>query len=276
MGGLLMVGVMILSLLCFGSLKSGLLWIGMLTLVLFGGLGFWDDYKKLILKDSKGLAGKWKYFWQSIFSLGVAWGLLHLFHQENAPLVLMLPFVHHAFVLSPLSFVVLAYFTMTGSSNAVNLTDGLDGLAILSIMIVGAGLALEALRLGGADAPTLILCAVVLIGSGLGFWWFNCFPASLFMGDVGSLALGAFLGMMAIALQRELMLFIMGGIFVIETLSVILQVGSYRLRNKKRIFKMAPIHHHFELLGIPEPKVVVRFTLISLFLVILTLGGGLF
>lgn len=278
MGGLLILFAVVLSSLLFANLHSDLVSISLVTLVLFGAIGFYDDYKKLILKDSKGLSGKWKYFWQSVFSLIIAFWFYHYFSLEGMPLSLLIPFTHgYALALYSLVFVVLAYLTLAGGSNAVNLTDGLDGLAILSVLAVTFGLFLMiSLDTGfSPEAYSLLPVLASLLGAGLGFWWLNGFPALLFMGDVGALGIGAFLAFIAIAIRAELFLAIMGGVFIIETISVILQVGSYQLRNKKRIFKMAPIHHHFELGGMPEPRVVSRFTITTILLVVMALLGFL-
>ena len=282
MGGLLMIIAISVSSLCFGDLSNELLWLALATLWLFGLIGFWDDYKKLILKHSKGLSARYKYFWQSIFALVLGIFLYHYFTFSAQAIWVFIPF-SHGICLSLWSglFLFLAYFTLVGGSNAVNLTDGLDGLAIISIILVAVGLGLialvEAQIFPLAHVPVssgvkeIAILAAAIFGAGLGFLWFNSFPALVFMGDVGSLALGALLGFMALALGMELVLGIMGAIFVLETLSVILQVGSFRLRNKKRIFKMAPIHHHFELSGWPEPRVVMRFSIMSVLFVLL--GG---
>ncbi len=267
MGGILILIATTLGVLVGGGWHSELVCMALLTLWLFGAIGFVDDYKKLILKDSRGLASRWKYFWQSVFALALAIWFWHYFNQLGEMPALLLPFTHSVVVMGPVSFIILAYFVLAGASNAVNLTDGLDGLAILSVMLVTVGLGLFVVMSGHPEVQGLLLLCDAVVGAGLGFWWFNGFPAGLFMGDVGALALGALLGFIAIAVQAELALGVMGGIFVIETLSVILQVGSYKLR-KKRIFKMAPIHHHFELLGLTEPKIVARFTIVTLLLVI--------
>lgn len=273
MGGLLIITAITLSLLLTTGWKSPLIWASLAVLWLFAAVGFIDDYQKLILKDSKGLSSRWKYCFQSVLSIGAALWLCHSFSEQGLPYVLHLPFWHHTLWIGPIGFVVLSYFVMTGASNAVNLTDGLDGLAIFSIILVSLGLGLIALfKANSPDSFQVALLCASLMGAGLGFLWFNGFPASLFMGDVGSIGLGALLGFIAIQLQAELAFFIMSGIFVVETLSVILQVSSYKLR-KKRIFKMAPIHHHFELLGLPEPKVVLRFSLVTFVLVMLALTG---
>lgn len=273
MGGLLIILVMTAVMALLGDWHNPLILMGMLTLWLFAGIGFLDDYTKLILKHSKGLASRYKYLLQSLFGLVIAVWFLYYFSSVGKPLFVSLPFTEQVIFLSPIAFVFLAYLVIVGASNAVNLTDGLDGLSILSIIPVAFGLGVFAfLHPDLATREEALLC-MTLVGAGLGFWWFNTYPATLFMGDIGALAFGALFGFIAISLQMELALLIMGGIFVIETLSVILQVASYRLRNKKRIFKMAPIHHHFELLGLHENKVVARFTLITLLLVLFGLYG---
>jgi phospho-N-acetylmuramoyl-pentapeptide-transferase len=276
MGGTLLIIAITLSSLCFGDWHNPLLIMALLTLWLFGGIGFWDDYKKLILKHHGGLPARQKYFWQTLFALGLTFWLYHHLHNVLGGTGVFIPFGHS--IPLGVGVFVLAYFTLTGSSNAVNLTDGLDGLAIISVLLVALGLGTVAL-MESSVFPTshvmpipqtvdLAILAAAILGASLGFLWFNSFPALVFMGDVGSLGLGAMLGFMAVCLQMELVLVIMGGIFVLETVSVILQVGSFKLRNKKRIFKMAPIHHHFELSGWPEPRVVMRFSIITAILVV--------
>lgn len=274
MGGLLIIASIVISSLLFGNLHNPLVVLSLVTLVLFGAIGFYDDYKKLILKDSQGLSAKWKYFWQSLFSILIAAWFIHYFKSEGVSLDLLIPFGHG--VMLPIStglFLFFAYLALTGGSNAVNLTDGLDGLAILSIVLVGLGLMIMILVGSSLSIETRVFLPVLaaLMGAGLGFWWLNGFPALLFMGDVGALGIGAFLAFIAISIRAEFFLVIMCGVFIMETLSVVLQVGSYKLRNKKRIFKMAPIHHHFELSGWPEPRVVTRFTILTALLVVFAL-----
>lgn len=277
MGGILIVVAITLSSLCFGDWHSALLLTGLATLWAYGAIGFWDDYKKLILKHHQGLAAKYKYFWQSVFAVLLAVWFYHYLQPLSFSTDIFLPF--RGYVSIGLLLLPLTYFTLVGSSNAVNLTDGLDGLASMSIMIVALGLGILALLkttlfpqhllLNLPDVSQIAILAAAIIGASLGFLWFNSYPAQVFMGDVGSLGLGALLAYMAIALQMELILVIMGGIFVLETVSVMLQVSSFKLRNKKRIFKMAPIHHHFELMGCPEPRVVMRFSIASIILMLL-------
>lgn len=279
MGGILIIIAITISSLLFANYHNPWLWGALASLWFFAAIGFWDDYQKLILKHSKGLPARYKYLWQSILSIGLALWLYRDFMNVPGGTEVFLPFVGYL----PLGMYlfVLSYFTLVGSSNAVNLTDGLDGLAIISIMLVALGLGIisviEARILpleyltNIPGASDIAILAAAIVGASLGFLWFNTFPALVFMGDVGALGLGALLAFMAICLQMELVLVIMGGIFVLETVSVILQVSSFKLRNKKRIFKMAPIHHHFELSGWPEPRVVLRFSIITAILVLLGL-----
>jgi phospho-N-acetylmuramoyl-pentapeptide-transferase len=276
MGGILIIIAITLSSLLFGNWHNPLLHLGLITLWLFGGIGFWDDYKKLILKHHHGLAARYKYLWQSVFALFLAFWFYHYLPPSPLASAIFLPFSGYL----PLGILIvpLIYFTLTGSSNAVNLTDGLDGLATMCIMGVALGLGVLALLeaqvlpahmlMPVSGALDLGILAAAIIGAGLGFLWFNTFPAQVFMGDVGALGLGALLGFIAIALQMELILVIMGGIFVIETLSVMVQVSSFKLR-KKRVFKMAPIHHHFELSGWPESRISMRFAIITVILVLI-------
>jgi phospho-N-acetylmuramoyl-pentapeptide-transferase len=233
---------------------------------------------KLVKKNPRGLIARWKYFWQSVAGLGAA---IFLWVTAASPTVttLYLPFIKDfAVPLSAAGFIVLTYLMIVGMSNAVNLTDGLDGLAIMPAAMVAAGLGVFAWASGNAvfanylaipavpaAGEVLIFCAA-LVGAGLGFLWFNSYPAQVFMGDIGALALGAALGVIAVIVRQELVLLVMGGIFVLETASVILQVASFKLTGK-RLFRMAPIHHHFELKGWAEPKVIVRFWIITFLLV---------
>ena len=248
----------------------------------FGAVGFYDDYKKLVLKDSRGLPARWKYFWQSLFGLAAA---LTLFATATVPAETALFVPLFKTVALPLGgfFVAIAYFMIVGFSNAVNLTDGLDGLAIMPSVLVAVALGIFAYLSGNAvfsgylDIPSIpgagelaIFCGA-LAGAGLGFLWFNTYPAQVFMGDVGALAIGAALGCIAVIVRQEIVLLVMGGVFVMETASVMLQVASFKLTGK-RIFRMAPIHHHFELKGWPEPRVIVRFWIISVMLMLIGLA----
>jgi phospho-N-acetylmuramoyl-pentapeptide-transferase len=233
-------------------------------------------------KDARGLPARWKYFWQSVAGLGAA---LYLYAGAGSPAEtqLIVPFFKQVtLALGPL-FVVLAYFVIVGASNAVNLTDGLDGLAIMPSVLVAGALAVIAYLAGHSEfapylhipyiagAGELVVFCGALAGAGLGFLWFNTYPAMVFMGDVGALALGAALGVIAVIVRHEIVFFIMGGVFVMETVSVMLQVASFKLTGR-RIFRMAPIHHHFELKGWPEPRVIVRFWIITVVLVLFGLA----
>ncbi|ABO47320.1 phospho-N-acetylmuramoyl-pentapeptide-transferase [Francisella tularensis] len=287
MGGVLILSSVIISCLLWGDLTSIYLWILILVVIFFGAIGFFDDYLKLVLKHPKGLRAKYKFALQSIFSIVLAIVLFYLL-SKNGQMSLSIPFSKSLYIpMGIVIFVVLAFFIINGSSNAVNLTDGLDGLAIVPVVLVAAGLGIYAYietnstlanyllfnYLGNPGlAEVAVFCAAVC-GSGLAFLWFNSHPAEVFMGDVGSLTLGAVLGVIAVMVRQELIFFIMGLLFVVEALSVMLQVGSYKLRNGKRIFRMAPIHHHFELKGWPETKVVIRFWIISLILFLIGLAA---
>jgi phospho-N-acetylmuramoyl-pentapeptide-transferase len=264
------------------TLVSTLLWAE-LSNRLVGLIGFYDDYLKLVIRNPRGLVARWKYFWQSVAGLSTA-GTLYFTASSPSETTLFLPFFKtFAEPLSAFSYITLAYFMIVGMSNAVNLTDGLDGLAIMPATLVIAALGIFAYATGNAvfasylqipevrGAGELIIFCGALAGAGLGFLWFNTYPAQVFMGDVGALAIGASIGVIAVIVRQEVVTLVMGGIFVLETASVILQVGSFKLRGK-RIFKMAPIHHHFELKGWAEPKVIVRFWIISLLLVLFGLA----
>ncbi len=282
MGGLLILFGIIVSTLLWGDLGNRFVWIALLTTAGFGVIGFVDDYRKLVLNDPVGLPARWKYFWQSLAGLAAAYAL---YHYAAAPVetALIVPFFKNvAIPLGPF-FILLAYLVIVGTSNAVNLTDGLDGLAIMPTVLVGGALGVFAYASGNVNFATYLTIPYVegagemvvfcgaLIGAGLAFLWFNTYPAQVFMGDIGALALGAALGVVAVIVRQELVLFIMGGIFVIETVSVMLQVVSYKLTGK-RIFRMAPLHHHFELKGWAEPKVIVRFWIITVILVLIGLS----
>jgi phospho-N-acetylmuramoyl-pentapeptide-transferase len=282
MGGSLILIAIFVSALLWSDLSNPYVWVVMAVTFFFGLIGWVDDYRKVVEKNPRGLPGRWKYFWQSVVGLAAA---LFLYDnaQNPADLELIVPFFKDvAIYLGPL-FVVLAYFVIVGTSNAVNLTDGLDGLAILPTVLVAGALGIFAYLTGNfqfagylhipyiAGAGELLIFTAAICGAGLGFLWFNTYPAMVFMGDVGSLALGAALGVIAVIVRQEIVLMIMGGVFVIETLSVILQVGSYKLTGK-RIFRMAPLHHHYELKGWPEPRVIVRFWIITVMLVLIGLA----
>ncbi len=282
MGGLLILGAIFISSLLWADLSNKYVLVTLFVVFCYGVVGFIDDYRKVIRKDSKGLIARWKYFWQSVVALGVA---IFLFtNSESAhETQLLVPFFKEVMPQLGLFYIAFVYFAVVGTSNAVNLTDGLDGLAIVPTILVAGALAIFAYVTGNVNfseylnipyiplTSELVIVCTAIVGSGLGFLWFNTYPAQVFMGDVGSLALGGALGILAVLVRQELVLVIMGGVFVIETLSVILQVGSFKLRGQ-RIFRMAPIHHHYELKGWPEPRVIVRFWIISLILVLVGLA----
>lgn len=283
MGGVLILLAVTISVVLWADWDNRYVWLLVGVTLVFGVVGFVDDYKKVVYKNPKGLAAKWKYFWQSIAALVAAW---LLFHWASLPAhtELVIPYMKDmAIDLGPW-FILLAYFVMVGTSNAVNLTDGLDGLAIMPAVLVSAALAVFAYLSGHSvfseylsipyipGVGEVAIFAAALVGAGLGFLWFNSYPAQVFMGDVGALAIGGALGLMAVMVRQELVLIIMGGIFVAETLSVMIQVASFKLTGK-RVFKMAPLHHHFELHGWPEPKVIVRFWIITLILVLIGLAS---
>lgn len=283
MGGALILVSIAVTVLMWGELGSRHVWIVFATTLVFGGIGLVDDYLKVVRRNSRGLAARYKYLAQSIAALVVA-VLLFSTAGEPEQTQLIVPFLKDVAIDLNLWFVPLAYFVIVGTSNAVNLTDGLDGLAIMPTVLVAGGLTVFAYAAGhlyfarylglpyvpGVGEVCVILGAIV--GAGLGFLWFNTYPAQVFMGDIGSLALGAALGTTAVLVRQEIVLFIMGGVFVMETVSVILQVGSYKLTGR-RIFQMAPIHHHFELKGWPEPRVIVRFWIITVVLVLIGLAS---
>ncbi|RMF19306.1 MAG: phospho-N-acetylmuramoyl-pentapeptide-transferase [Gammaproteobacteria bacterium] len=280
-GGLILVAIAISTLL-WSDLGNRYVWVVLLTTLAFGAIGWVDDWRKVVEKNPRGLPARWKYFWQSVFGF-VAAIFLYMTAQSPVETQLIVPFFKDVALDMGPWFILLTYLVIVGSSNAVNLTDGLDGLAIMPTVMVGGGLAIFAYLSGHArfadylliphvpGAGELIIFLGALVGAGLGFLWFNTYPAQVFMGDVGALALGAALGVVAVVVRQEIVLFIMGGVFVMETVSVILQVGSYKLTGR-RIFRMAPLHHHFELKGWPEPRVIVRFWVITVILVLVGLA----
>jgi len=283
MGGGLILVVILLTVLLWSDLTNRLVWVALAVTMSFGVIGWFDDYLRISRKNSRGLAARWKYFWQSVVG-GAAAIFLYVTALTPAETTLIVPFLKDVAIPMGVSYVLLAYFIIVGMSNAVNLTDGLDGLAILPTVMVAAALGLIAYLVGHVEfarylqiphipAPgELAVFCGALIGAGTGFLWFNAYPAQVFMGDVGALALGAALVVVAIRVRHEIVLLIMGGVFVVETVSVILQVASYRLTGK-RLFRMAPIHHHFQLKGWPEPKVIVRFWNVALILVLIGLSA---
>jgi len=282
MGGLLILAAIVVSVLLWADLTNRYVWVTLFIVASYGLIGFIDDYRKVIRKDAKGLIARWKYFWQSVVAIAVAF-YLYAAQQNPAETALLVPFFKEVMPQMGLFFLVSTYFVIVGTSNAVNLTDGLDGLAIVPTILVAGAFAIFAYTTGNVNfsaylniphlplTSELVVVCTAIVGAGLGLLWFNTYPAQVFMGDVGSLALGGTLGILAVLVRQEIVLFIMGGVFVIETLSVILQVGSYKLRGQ-RIFRMAPIHHHYELKGWPEPRVIVRFWIISLILVLVGLA----
>ena len=282
MGGIMILAAIVLTTLLWADLSNPYIWAVMFVLGGYGLIGFVDDYRKVVHKNTDGLIARWKYFWQSAIALVVAFAL-YIHGKDTAATQLVVPFFKEVMPQLGIFYIVLSYFVIVGTSNAVNLTDGLDGLAIMPTVLVAAGFAVIAWATGNVNfagylhipyvpySSELVVICTAIVGAGLGFLWFNTYPAQIFMGDVGSLALGGVLGTIAVLVRQEFVLVIMGGVFVMETLSVILQVGSYKLRGQ-RIFKMAPIHHHYELKGWPEPRVIVRFWIISIVLVLIGLA----
>lgn len=283
MGGTLIIGAVLAATLLWGSLANRYVDIAMGSLVLFGAIGAADDLLKLQGSCSRGLSAKIKYFLQSLAGLGLAFALYFTAHSQ-ADTTFYLPFIKEVAIPLGEWFVLTTYVVIVGSSNAVNLTDGLDGLAIMPTVLIAGALGVFAYSVGNfkiahyLQIPYLIGTGELavfcggLVGAGIGFLWFNTYPAQVFMGDIGSLALGAAVGSVAVMVRQEVVLFIMGGVFVMETLSVVIQVGSYRLTGR-RVFRMAPLHHHFELKGWAEPKVIVRFWIITVILVLIGLSS---
>ncbi|MEO6137167.1 MAG: phospho-N-acetylmuramoyl-pentapeptide-transferase [Luteimonas sp.] len=283
MGGALILVTVLASVLLWGDLRNKYVWLVLGVMVTFGAIGWYDDWLKIVKRDPNGMKSRWKYLLQSL--LGLAAGLF-LYYTADVPAAttFYIPFFKMvALPLVSVSFVAIVYLWIVGFSNAVNLTDGLDGLAIMPTVLVACALGVFAYASGNAvfstylqipqvpGAGELVIICAAIAGAGLGFLWFNTYPAMVFMGDIGALSLGAVLGTIAVIVRQELVLVIMGGVFVVETLSVIIQVGSFKLTGK-RVFRMAPIHHHFELKGWPEPRVIVRFWIISVVLVLVGLA----
>lgn len=279
MGGVLILLAITVSCLVWGNLSQPALWLVLFVTLGFGLIGWVDDYRKVVRKNSKGLPARWKYLWQSVVA---CIAILFLYFSTSIPwhAQLTIPFFKNLMLPLGLLFPLLAYFVLVGSSNAVNLTDGLDGLAIMPIVMVAGALGIFAYASSNAlyahylsipyapNTEELTIFCSAIVGAGLGFLWYNTYPAQVFMGDVGSLALGSALGMVAIIVRQELVLLIMGGLFVIETFSVILQVVYFKYTGGKRLFRMAPLHHHFELKGWTEPKIIVRFWIITVIFVL--------
>jgi len=282
MGGALILLSICISTLLWADITNRYVQAVLAVTIFFGAIGWVDDYRKIIRKDSNGLVARWKYFWQSMAALFVV-GFLYSTSTLPVEQQLIVPFFKDVAISLGWFYIVLGYFVVVGSSNAVNLTDGLDGLAILPTVLVGSALGIIAYLTGHSEfasylhipylpgAGELAIYCGALGGAGLGFLWFNTYPAQVFMGDVGALSLGAALGVIALITRHEIVFFIMSGIFVVETLSVIIQVMSFKLTGK-RVFRMAPLHHHYELKGWPEPRVIVRFWIITVILVLFGLA----
>ena len=283
MGGALILTAVAFTTLLWGDLSNRYVWACLVTTVGFGAIGWIDDYRKVVHKNSKGLSAKSKFFWQTVIA---ATALSYLAFRANLPQQtdLIVPFFKTvAIPLGAIGFIVLGWFMVVGFSNAVNLTDGLDGLAIMPTVMVASALAIFAYVAGNkvfatylgvphiAGAGELAIFCGAIAGAGLAFLWFNAYPAEVFMGDVGALALGGALGLVAVICRQEIVLIIMGGVFVVETLSVMIQVVSFKLTGK-RVFRMAPLHHHYELKGWKENQVVVRFWIITMMLVLFGLS----
>jgi len=304
-GALILISIGVTTLL-WADLANRFIWVVLLVTLGFGWVGWVDDYRKVVHRNPKGMSAREKYFWQSLIGLAAAFYLAFAIAAPNTekllPLMwqwvsngfeldlpsrsdLIVPFFkNYAYPMGVFGFVILSYLVIVGTSNAVNLTDGLDGLAILPASMIGAALGIFAYVIGRADfsrylffpfipgAGELVIICAAIAGAGLAFLWFNAYPAQVFMGDVGALALGGALGTIAVITRQEIVLFIMGGVFVAETVSVMLQVGYFKLTGGKRIFRMAPLHHHFELSGWKENQVVVRFWIITIMLVLVGLS----
>jgi phospho-N-acetylmuramoyl-pentapeptide-transferase len=278
MGGALILFAIVLSTLLWSDLGNRYVWVVLLVTLAFGLIGWVDDYRKLVLQDSAGLPARWKYLLQSLAGLAAA---VYLWSSatQAAETELIVPFFKDIVLPLGIGYIAITYFFIVGFSNAVNLTDGLDGLAIMPAVFIAVALGIFAYVTGHtvfseylgiphiAGTGELTIFCGALAGAGLGFLWFNTYPAQVFMGDIGALAMGAALGLIAVLVRQELVFCLMAGVFVMETVSVILQVLSFKLTGK-RIFRMAPIHHHFELKGWPEPRVIVRFWIISVILVL--------
>ncbi len=280
MGGVIILAAIVLPTLLWADLTNQYIWITLFITIGYGLIGFVDDYKKVVKKDTKGLSARQKMFWQVLLASAVA---VYLFLKPGFSEELFFPLFKNFHPDLWIWFIPFATLVIVGASNAVNLTDGLDGLAIGPVAINAATYMLFSYIAGHATlaaylqiprvvgAGELAVLCGAMVGAGLGFLWFNSYPAEVFMGDVGSLSLGGTLGVIAVLTKQEILLVIVGGIFVVEALSVIFQVGSYKYRGK-RIFRMAPIHHHFELKGVAEPKIIVRFWIISIILALVAIS----
>jgi len=283
MGGALILTAIVISTVLWVDLENQYVWVVLFVTLAFGVIGYVDDYKKLILQDPKGLSARQKLFWQAAAAFIPAVSL-YMMRTDEISTSLLIPYFPDLWVPLGMFQVVITFLFIVGFSNAVNLTDGLDGLAIMPTVMVGGALGVFAYVTGNTNfseylgipyvagtGEILVFCAA-LGGAGLGFLWFNTYPAQVFMGDIGALSLGAALGVVAVVVRQEIVLAIMGGVFVVETVSVMIQVASFKLTGK-RVFRMAPLHHHFELKGWAEPKVIVRFWIITFILVLIGLAS---
>ena len=278
MGGVMILAAISISTVLWADLENIYVWIVLFVTLSFGVIGYVDDYKKLVLQDPAGISAKQKLFWQSSAAI-IAAIALYVTASDEVQTSLLIPYFKNLAIPLGMFQIVVTYFFIVGFSNAVNLTDGLDGLAIMPTVLVGGALGIFAYVTGNvnfseylgipyvAGTGEILVFCTALAGAGLGFLWFNTYPAQVFMGDIGALAMGAALGLIAVIVRQELVFTLMAGVFVMETVSVILQVASFKLTGR-RIFRMAPIHHHFELKGWPEPRVIVRFWIISVILVL--------
>lgn len=284
MGGVLILAAVTVATLLWADLSNRYVWFALFVTLAFGAVGFADDYIKIKHKSPKGLPARKKYFWLSLAGFATAIGI-YATAQAPVETELLIPFLKDVTIPLGVFFIFWSYLVIVGSSNAVNLTDGLDGLAIMPTVLVASALAVFAYASGNIrmaeylgipyipGVGELAIFCTAIAGAGLGFLWFNAYPAQVFMGDVGALALGAALGVVAVLVRQEIVLAIMGGVFVAETVSVALQVGYFKYSGGKRIFRMAPLHHHYELKGWPEPKIIVRFWIITLILVLIGLSS---
>ena len=311
MGGALVLIAVCVSTLLWADLGNRFVWVVLVVTLGFGLIGWVDDYRKVVYRDPKGMPAREKYFWQTVIGFLAAFYLVFAVSATSASgtfemmreyfanglsidlpehASLLVPFFKNIMVpLGVIGFVVLAYFVIVGTSNAVNLTDGADGLAIMPAVLVAGALGIFAYVTGNIvfaryllipyipGAGELAVFCGAIVGSGLAFLWFNTYPAQVFMGDVGALSIGAALGTVAVIVRQEIVLFIMGGVFVVETLSVMLQVGYFKYSKRRfgegrRIFRMAPLHHHFEIGGVQESQVVVRFWIVTMILVLFGLS----
>jgi len=283
MGGALILTAITITVLLWADLGNRLVWLVLWVMLGFGAIGWVDDYRKVVARNPKGLSVRAKLFWQSVIGVTAACFLAYYSNLPQQTAFIVPFFKQVTYPLGALGFIVMTYFVIVGTSNAVNLTDGLDGLAILPTVMIGGALGVFAYVAGHAvfakylgfpyipGAGELAVICGAIAGAGLAFLWFNAYPAEVFMGDVGALALGAALGTIAVIVRQEIVLFIMGGVFVVETLSVMLQVASFKLTGR-RIFRMAPLHHHYELKGWKENQVVVRFWIITMMLILVGLS----